>query len=389
MSIESLSNVLSFLDISAGYFVITAGNNTLLLTSDVAGPQTISITDGTYSGASLATALQTAMNADTTLTGGGIITFAVAYSSTTSKFTIDAGVTHTIAYTHAGSSAGITFGFTVSVTAAQTITSDTASGDPTTLVQMILTDVESYVSNYCNRVFESTSYLLERYNGRGYQTINLRQYPVTVVDRVAVGTLNAIEIRNTNTGTSASVSVKPTGLRLVLNGIADETILFAAVTTIGAVVTAVNNLANGWAASISDSTYSTFKSTDLITQSASSCINNSIVYLSIPNTAEPEVDVDLGRGQIVLNYGFAKGNQNVFVDYTAGYSSTNMPPELKLAVKIIVQYIYEKAKNNVFGIGFYNIGASGSTGLRTIFEIKNVMPKEAEQILGRYKRRLL
>jgi len=382
--IVSLADMLQFLEMDNQYFVITAGNDTLVLTSDLGGPCNIDVADGTYDGTAAATALQTAMNANATLTGG-VITFVVAYSTTAYKFTIDATVGRTIAYTHTGSDAGYTFGFTANAAAAQTITSDTAAGDPTDYVQNILTEAESFVSNYCRRTFESTAYTLERYNGKGHKIINLKQYPATLVDRVCIGTRHAIGITNTTNGTSASVSVLTTGLRLILNGSVDATdVTFATNTTVGSIVTAVNTIGSGWSATLENSDYSTFKSTDLITQSASGCINRAVVYLSIPGIQEPHVNVDLDRGQIRLYSGFYEGFQNVFVDYTAGYSDADMPDDLKLAVKIIVQYIFEKAKNTVFGIDFYNIGASGSTGLRTIFE-KQAIPKDAQMILNNYK----
>jgi len=262
-------------------------------------------------------------------------------------------------------------------------------------IQDVLTEVETYVSTFCRRTFESTSYSLERYNGKGYQTINLNQYPVTIVDRVAIGFRNAISIKNTNTGTSASVSVSSTGLRLILDGTADSADLtFVTNATISSMVTAINAIGSGWVAVLENSTYGSFKSSDLITQSALGCINSRLVYLTIPDEQEYDIEVDLDRGQIKLPVGFGKGFKNVFVDYTAGYSAANMPDDLKMAVKIIVQYIYTKLDEGIFGVDLFNLGASGSTGLRTVFEkyIQSrgfILPREAEIILSHYKRRLV
>jgi hypothetical protein len=385
-TIEVLDNILSFLDIERGYFYINAANDALVLTSSEGGPSTITLDDGTYDGDSLATEIQTQLNADSVLTGSGTITFAVSYSSTTYKFTIDVTSGHTIAYTHADSTAGFTIGFYSSKQPAQTITSDGAASDPTDIVSTVHSEVEAYVCMYCRRTFVQTEYSLERYNGDGYRTVNLNNYPVIDLDRVVIGVRNVISIKNTSTGTSASVSVKSTGLRLVRDGTADETVLFETYTTISTVVAAVNALGNGWSASIMDTTYSSFKSTDIVTEAGKSCINSTVVYLSIPDEAECDVEIDYDAGQIVLPTPFSKGFKNIFVDYKAGYTQTNMPDDLKLAVKIIIQFVYEKMKNNVYGIEFYNIGASGSTGLRTIFEKGFTMPKEAEFILNKYKR---
>jgi len=383
--IESEANTLAFLQVTEGYFEINAGNNTLVLTSDEGGPSNISPADGTYNGAGLATALATAMNADDTLTGTGTITFDVTYSSSTLKFTLDATAGKTIAFTLAGSDGAYTFGFSADKSAAQTITSDDAAGDPTAIVGTLLTETEKFVSDFCRRTFESTAYTLERYNGNWSKIINLRQYPATIIDRVVAGTRSAIIIHNTNTGSSASVSVNTTGLRLVLDGTADTSVTFAANATITLIVAAINALGNGWVASVFESSIASFKSSELVTRSAASCINSRRVYLDIPDEAEYDVETDLDKGQIRLPLGFPRGFQNIFVDYTAGYSAADMPADLKLAVKIIVQYLYMKRNNTTYGVNFYNVGSSGSTGIRTIYETDSTFPREAIDILWRYK----
>jgi len=103
---------------------VASTNDVLVLTSDLGGPVSIDVPDAYYTPTGLATALQTAMNNDNTLTSTGTITFAVTYNSSTFEFTIDAGTGHTIDYTNTGSDGGATFGFTVDTTAAQTIISD-------------------------------------------------------------------------------------------------------------------------------------------------------------------------------------------------------------------------------------------------------------------------
>ena len=116
-------------------FTITSDNDVMRFTSDLGGPVNIDVPDDTYAtGALLATALETAMNADTTLTSTGTITFTVTFSTSTEKYTIDAGVGHTILLDFYNSDAGYTFGFTDSTTAAQTNVSTEARGEnPRTL----------------------------------------------------------------------------------------------------------------------------------------------------------------------------------------------------------------------------------------------------------------
>lgn len=386
MAITSLAENLSFLGIDNQYFDITGGNDEIIFTSSRAGPRTITLSHGSYDCEELATELQTEMNADSTLTGSGAITFSVSYSSTTYKITIDAGVGETIAYTHSGSSAGFAIGFDDDHSASQTTTSDNPIGDPISIVSSIRTEVEKFVSTYCKRTFESTSYKLEEYSGRGRDVINLNQYPATIVDRVAIGTIDAVIIYNTATSTSASVSVDSTGLRLVLDGTADVTVIFASYTTLTTLVAAVNALGSGWVASLVTSSLGSYKSTELLPRSAANCINSNRVYLYMPDDAESDVQVDLNRGQLVFPFNAPPGFKNIYVDYTAGYSSSTMPDDLKLAVMMIVSYLYEQAKQNSFGMDTWNVGTSGTTGFRMIMDKKNDFPKEALNILGRYKR---
>ena len=118
-------------------FVIMPRGNRMVFTSDQGGPVSIELDHDTYTGVTLATELETKMNANATLTGGAI-TFDVAWNGITRIFTIDAGVGHTIAYTNTGSTAGTMFGMTEDVAAAQSIESVEAY---TAAIEMIVKDL--------------------------------------------------------------------------------------------------------------------------------------------------------------------------------------------------------------------------------------------------------
>jgi len=382
MTIVSDDAILSFLDVDAGYFNITSSNDVMNFTSSEGGPVDAELTDGTYSGTTLATQLATQMNADNTLTGTGTITFTVVYSSTTRKFTISAGAGNTIAYDHSESDAGLTMGWEADDAAAVSIVSDVPAGDPTTTVTDLRDAVEAYVTNiYCQRTFESTAYSLEKYDGKGYRTINLNNYPITLLDRVAIGIRDVIKIRNTSTYSTASVSVLSTGLRLVKDGTADSTdVTFATNATMSAMVTAVDAI-SGWEAQMLNTAYNSFVSTELMKKWALSAINNNWVYLPMPEEAEYDIEVRADWGQIRRPVRFPISYQNIFVDYTAGYSSANMPEDLKLGIKILVKYLWQRRDEENFGAGSYRSGDLGA-----MFD-KGPIPKEAEDILTRYKRR--
>lgn len=381
MSIVTLDEVLEFCGIETNYFIITPSNNVMTFTSSSGGPVDITLTDGNYDGVALASHLQTQMNANTILTGTGTITFAVSYSSSNRLFTVNAGTGKTIAYTHASSDAGLTFGFTSNKTAAQTITSDIESGDPSQVVSSIKDSSEKFISEYCNRVFEETSYRLERYDGPRRSILQLKNYPITAVDRVAINTLDVISVKNTNTTSTATVSVTTTGLRLVLDGTADATITFAANATMSAIVAAINALGNGWTASLSSSIYGSFKSNELIPMYGLNAIDGNWVYLKKTDDLCDDFDVYLDRGQVIKYSGWPVGIRNIYVDYTAGFTSDNMPSDLILAVKILVKFFYNKMDDDSYGVKEYR-----AHNLWSSFDKEETIPKEAAVILKRYKR---
>ena len=134
---------------------ITSSNDALVFTSDEGGPVTIDIADGYYTPDAYATAVETALNADDTLTGTGTITFTVEYDSATQKFTLDAGEGHTIALTVSGSDGAGELGFTADAAASQTITSDSeTTGTGTITIDLDENGNSSVVEYaiYCNEL---------------------------------------------------------------------------------------------------------------------------------------------------------------------------------------------------------------------------------------------
>jgi len=141
--------------VESSQFSVTSSCDVIILTSDLGGPVSIDTPDGVYTGAALATALQTAMNASNTLTGTGTITFAVSYDSTTKKFTLGAGAGHTIALTVTGSDGAEMYGFTTAAAAAVSVTSDSEThGLGTITFDLDQNDNASVVQYavYCNEL---------------------------------------------------------------------------------------------------------------------------------------------------------------------------------------------------------------------------------------------
>jgi len=377
MAILSLDECLDFVDVSRQYFIINSTTDVLILAYDSGTAANVSLTDGTYSGADLATHMKTQI--DTALS----CTSTVSYSSTTLKFTFDATSGHTFTYTHSGSDAGLLVGLNQNHSAARTITSDEETGDPTAMVTLIRNAVEDAVQSYCRRTFESTAYSLERYNGTGKCNLFLKNYPITVLTRLAIGTIDAIEVYNTYEYSTASISVTSTGLVLTRDGSADATLLFADYATMTLLAAAVVDTGLGWYAILCDSDYGSYASTELIKMFGRSCIDSNAVNLKMPDRAEDSFDVYEDRGQIVLNGGaFPQGHNNILVDYTAGYSSDDMPEDLKLGIKIAIKSIYQKRSEETFGLKGYSVD-----GMRIEYDVD--IPLEARNIFFNYRRFLV
>ena len=372
MALITLAEALAWCGVTEGYFTIAAGNNELVLTSSE-GSATITVADGTYEPDDAATALETAMNADNTLTGTGTITFDVTFSSTTKKFTIDADTGNTIAYTNLNSDGGIEFGFNSDKSAAQTITSDLETGDPTEDVSQIHLGVEEWVKNtYCHRDFEATDYI-EYQSAHG--EFFTKQFPIISLSRVITGTMDGIKITSDTTDSAyATAYIISTGVVLKISGGAssgENTVDFATYTTLGAIATQINNL-TGWSAELADSDYSLYSYTDLWEEAGLRF--DDYDYLQIPEDDVIDFDVEVGTGEISWIEG------RVRIEYRAGFET--IPEDLKLAVKILIRNIFDRKRSGSLGTNTYSSGAINQA-------FYDDLPPNAKIILDRYVRGLI
>lgn len=389
MSIISLPEALSFLDIGKGYFEITAENDVLCMTSDQTAdpdsPSNIDVPDGTYEGDDLATALETAMNADDDLTGTNAITFSVSYSSYLFTIAIDEEDEHTITIDVSASDAALTFGFTEDPTAASSITSDQAAAeDPTDIVDTINDGVDKWVKEYCQRDFEETTYTKKLYDGEGSPYLFLKQYPIISVERLAIGTINGIKVHNASAdATRATVTVNNTGLVLTITGGANagsDTLLFAdyaTLTLLAAAITDIVDVTTGlskdWTASVVNSSYAGHASSELLPRYGAYCGGATWAYLEMPDEPLTDFKVYPDKGIVYYSGGFS----DVIIDYTAGYAT--LPEDLKLAVSMLVKMIYDRRGQEVFGVEQFSLGYVRSV-------LTKEMPDEVREILSRYRK---
>lgn len=252
------------------------------------------------------------------------------------------------------------------------------------VINAILTPVDKWVKEYCQRDFESTSYTKELYDGKGEVYLFLKQYPIISVERLAVGTINGIKVHNASSdATRAVVTVNSTGLVLTITGGANagsDTLTFAANATLTLLVAAIIALGKNWTASVVTSSYAGHTSSELLPRYGAYCgITGGAtwVYLEMPDEPLTDFEPRPNRGYIYYSGGFSEGHNNVILDYTAGYAT--LPTDLQLAVKILVKFIYQKRGDETFGVSQYSLGY-----VRAVFEKE--MPSEARVILDRYKK---
>jgi len=367
----SLADTLSWLDVESTEFVITANNNILYFKYDAGTTTACTLTAATYTGTTLATHLTSVLN--TALSS----TLTITWSSTTYKFTITEAA-HTIQYINSGSTAGYDIGFTADSSAAVSIASDTACSNPSDMVSAILTHVDDWAKSYCKREFESATYS-QTYSGNGTPYLFLQEYPVTAISRVAIGREEVFSINNSTTSSYATCSCDGTTLTLNLNGSA-STITLATYATMTLLVAAINAVGSNWTATLSNSDYGAYLSSEILPFYGLSCLDNDIAYIEMRDSNVSDFTANLATGELRHSGLFSSGYQNVFVNYTAGYST--IPEDLKMAVKMWVQFEYNKYKEDNLGMEYYSLG-----------DVKKAMtgdiPMEVKKILGSYRRYML
>lgn len=395
MSLITLADALEWCNEVETYFTINAANDGLVLTSSSGGPVTIDITDGTYEGSALATALQSAMNANTTLTGTGSITFAVSYSSTTRKFTISAGTGKTIAYTNTGSDAGLTFGFNQNHAAAVSITSDIPAGDSAGRVEKILDMADGWAKrSFLFQTIEAGEYI-EYHNG-GSPIIFLSETPVITLRRVTCSTRDGISLVNSNTDMAyATVKVDSTAVSLTVVGGSNagtSTVDFATYDDLGEIATAINALGTGWTAALSDATFTDYPYTELIQTPGIQMYEGSTYYLQIPDNDEPGYILDPDKGQLHAGISINEigmngqyqtedncwplGIRNVRVEFRGGYET--VPAQIQTAIGMLVKAIYQRDQEDASGASNWT-----TSGISKVYES---LPPDVKKGLASYRR---
>jgi len=184
-------------------------------------------------------------------------------------------------------------------------------------------------------------------DGSGKRKLSLPNFPITSLTRCAIGARDAISVTNTNATTEAAatfVQVTSTGVLCtrMAGATTINTLLFADYTTLTTMAGAINALGNGWVATVL-SGYGDFASAELKPMPGSGCLS-SIVNLQLANLPEDDIEIDEDAQFIVHPTKWTQGYQNVFVNYTAGY--TEVPDDLEQVCLEVVKDMYDAAQTD-------------------------------------------
>lgn len=229
-------------------------------------------------------------------------------------------------------------------------------GVDTYAYQQAINAASDRIARWCGRTFASATYR-QLYNGTDRDVLRLREFPVTAVSRVAVGRVAALQVKNTSSDAKmATVSNDLTNLTLTIGGgtnAGSDTVAIST-NTVTQLVAAIIALGKNWTATVASSTAGNWLGTELFKHEALACLTTA-VNLYTPAEPEEAYRVDLKAGILRRSFGtdpwfqrrrrvhwpahvaplaaiggdiWPEGQLNVYVNYTAGYSTIPLDLEM-------------------------------------------------------------
>lgn len=247
-------------------------------------------------------------------------------------------------------------------------------------VSKLISAASAIIERATGRSFITATYT-ERHDG-GRRSILLRNYPVTALDWVATARSTCLSITNTSsTNQRAHATTTETGLRLtrVASGAIsiDTSVTWANNATIAAVASAVNNLGNGWSASVVGD-FGLWPSSEIYDGQATSCISPATVDLKI---FDEHIDCSLREAASgIVDGRFPYGMKNILVRYVAGYSQSSLPADLQEAVALLVSSLFDEHQ----GDGDLRSEVLGDYEYEK-FDSKSAWPKQAFETVMLYR----
>lgn len=227
--------------------------------------------------------------------------------------------------------------------------------------------VEKEIKNYCGWDMESATYTNRLVDGSGNSVLNLCLKNITALSRISTSIEPAIKIKHTTASSNAYAKVvyssgTPTSLDLTVDDGSDassSSIAFSTYTTMSTVIAQIAS--NGWSAEVYDTDYNSFASTNLLELEnlyAGTWDGTDPGWEYLYMAGEPMTDFTLraAEGTVIRSGGWAEGTRNIPITLTAGWTTPNMPEDLKQSVAMLVRYFYTKHQEQTIGIRSFSLG---------------------------------
>jgi len=257
-----------------------------------------------------------------------------------------------------------------------------AHEDDDEIIQDLVLRASDFIEYYLARKLKSRTYTHERYDGTDKDYLFIDNYPITAIERLSIGTLDAIKIYYGVDVFNAYAKASTTGVTLVVDGTAGSELTFVSYATLLLMANAINGQ-TGWTSSVAISDYNSWPSALIYPQQNVYAVET-YGYLKVPDEPIYDYELDADKGIIYYSTDFDKGFKNIYITYTAGFSTSTMPKAIKMACCELVKYKYNQReldpnlKSEKMGDYSYAIA-----------DLKEALPKDLLMELALFKRPLV
>jgi hypothetical protein len=178
------------------------------------------------------------------------------------------------------------------------------------------------IQNYCGRDFDLTTYR-EWLDGTGERYLNLPQWPIVNLYMVSNDIDDALTVANTSTdATELFCAVQEDTMTLTIYGGANagsDTLTLSTYASMALLVAAIIALGQNWTATVR-----TEQDPQAITPTAMTVSASETAYFYVGDSDFwGELEVERDEGILYYPMGWAKGHQNYFVHWQAGYATVD------------------------------------------------------------------
>lgn len=246
------------------------------------------------------------------------------------------------------------------------------------LVEQCVDWATGEIENITGRKLVSRDYT-EEYDGNGAKYFYPRNWPVSKVSRLSVGRLGVLGIWcNSTSMTYADFRSDGTNLTLThvdSSGSTSTNLAYATYTTVTTLAAQITATGSGW--DTQNLGYGDYLTADVLNTPAQYCLNE-YANLEQPYQAIGGWRWDEDEGRLWIPSGFTVGTQNVYLEYTGGY--TTVPADVEAACLTLVQWLYSQTRKDPHltseRLGDYQWTAKGDSGFM----------RELETRLDQYRR---